>query len=120
MNLVGTIFDNKYQVIDILGRGGMSVVYLAKDIRLNKLWAIKQVSKNNSSTKCDLMAETNILKRLDHPALPRIVDIIDEEDNLFVVIDFIDGISLDKKMQQVANIDEDTIVEWAKQILMLI
>lgn len=119
MNLVGTLFENKYQVIDVLGRGGMSTVYLAKDINLQKLWAIKEVNKNFKSgdgIKVDLMAETNILKRLDHSALPRIVDIIDKEDYIYVVLDFIDGISLDKQLEQHGAFDETTVIEWAKQI----
>ena len=37
----GTIIDEKYQVLDIIGKGGMSVVWLARDKRLGKLWAIK-------------------------------------------------------------------------------
>ncbi|WP_084156402.1 serine/threonine-protein kinase [Clostridium akagii] len=119
MDLVGTLFENKYQVIDVLGKGGMSTVYLAKDINVQKLWAIKEVNKNFKSgdgLKVDLMAETNILKRLDHSALPRIVDIIDKKDNIYVVLDFIDGVSLDRKLQQQGVIDEETVIDWAKQI----
>jgi serine/threonine protein kinase len=116
MDLVGTLFENKYQVIDVLGKGGMSTVYLAKDIHIQKLWAIKQVNKDINSNRIDLMAETNILKKLDHSALPRIVDIIDKQDSVYVVLDFIDGISLDKKLQQVKIIDEETVIDWAKQI----
>ena len=72
MDLIGRIFENKYQILDVLGRGGMSTVYLAKDINLQKLWAIKEVSVSTITSKSNLMAETNILKKLDHPALPRI------------------------------------------------
>lgn len=120
MNLVvNELFADRYQIIDVLGKGGMSTVYLAKDINIQKLWAIKQVEKNSQSgnlKKVDLMAETNILKKLDHPALPRIVDIIETEDNIYVVLDFIDGISLDKKLQMDGCEDEKTVIGWAKQI----
>ncbi|MDD3223250.1 MAG: protein kinase [Clostridium sp.] len=120
MNLVvNELFADRYQIIDVLGKGGMSTVYLAKDINIQKLWAIKQVEKNSQNgnlKKVDLMAETNILKKLDHPALPRIVDIIETEDNIYVVLDFIDGISLDKKLQMDGCEDEKTVIGWAKQI----
>lgn len=115
-DLVGTLFENKYKIIDVLGKGGMSIVYLAKDVHIQKLWAIKEVSKTDNNSKVDLMAETNILKKLDHPALPRIVDIVNKPDSIYVILDFIDGISLDKKLQEDGVVDEKTVIEWAKQI----
>lgn len=116
MNLVGALFENKYQIIDILGIGGMSTVYLAKDIKTQKLWAIKQIRKNLYNAKVDLMAETNLLKRLDHPALPKIIDIIYKDDYIYFVLDFIDGISLDKKLSEEGNFNEATVLSWLKQI----
>ena len=116
MDLIGRIFENKYQILDILGRGGMSTVYLAKDIKLQKLWAIKEVSISTINSKSNLMAETNILKKLDHPALPRIVDIITKKDRIYVVLDYIDGISLDIQLQEVRIIEEKTVIDWAKQV----
>lgn len=121
MNLTGTMFDDKYQIIGKLGSGGMSTVYLAKDIKLQKLWAIKEVKKqagkaNANTNRVDLMAETNILKKLDHPALPRIVDIVNTDSSIFVVLDYIEGISLDKKLKECKAVDEETALYWAKQI----
>ncbi|WP_298838343.1 serine/threonine-protein kinase [Clostridium sp.] len=116
MDMIGSVFEDKYQILDILGRGGMSTVYLAKDIKLQKLWAIKEVSISTINSKSNLMAETNILKKLDHPALPRIVDIITKEDRIYLVLDYIDGISLDIQLQEVGIIEEKTVIDWAKQI----
>ncbi|URZ04989.1 Serine/threonine-protein kinase PknD [Clostridium felsineum] len=119
LDLVNEVFENKYKIVDLLGKGGMSTVYLAKDIKLQKFWAIKEVSANLNDTsklKIDLLAETNILKKLDHPALPRIVDIIKRDKNLYIVMDFIDGISLDKFIHKKGAIDEKTVLDWAKQI----
>ncbi|AAK78384.1 protein kinase [Clostridium acetobutylicum] len=119
LNLVNEIFENKYKIIDILGKGGMSTVYLAKDIKLQKFWAIKEVSNNINDTsklKVDLLAETNILKKLDHPALPRIVDIIKRDESLYIVMDFIDGVSLDKFIHKNGAINEKVVLDWAKQI----
>ncbi|MBU3101262.1 MULTISPECIES: serine/threonine-protein kinase [Clostridium] len=116
MELIGKIFENKYQILDVLGKGGMSTVYLAKDIKLQKLWAIKEVSVSTINSKSNLMAETNILKKLDHPALPRIVDIITIDDSIYLVLDYIDGISLDIQLQEVGMFEEKTVIDWAKQI----
>ena len=45
MTEIGTIIDGKYKILNEIGRGGMSVVYLAMDERLNKQWAIKEIRK---------------------------------------------------------------------------
>ena len=59
----------------------MSVVYLAMDIRLNKLCAVKAVRKlgvkNFEVVKQSLLAEIGMLKSFDHPNLPKIIDVID-------------------------------------------
>lgn len=45
MTNIGTVIDNKYEILKEIGHGGMSVVYLAMDKRLNKQWAVKEIKK---------------------------------------------------------------------------
>ena len=92
----GSIIDNKYEILKEIGRGGMSIVYLAMDKRLNKQWAIKEIRKDarDEYSKVNVQAlikEANLMKRLDHPALPRIVDIIDDGELIYIVMDYIEG-----------------------------
>ena len=65
---VGSVVDGKYVILREIGRGGMSVVYLALNERANKTWAIKEVRKNGATdfetTRQGLIAETNNLKKL--------------------------------------------------------
>lgn len=89
----GHILDNKYEVLKTLGQGGMSTVYLCKNVRLGNLWAIKEIKKKLEGYM-DFSAEPNILKNLSHPGIPRIVDIFHEEDNLYIVEDYIEGQTL--------------------------
>ena len=93
---VGTVLDGKYEILKQIGKGGMSIVYLAMDKRLNKQWAVKEIrktasGKNNEVVVNSLLAEANLMKRLDHPALPRIVDIIDNGQTIYVIMDYIEG-----------------------------
>ena len=71
---VGSLFDGRYKIIKILGEGGMSKVYLGENIKLGTLWVIKEFKKH-SDRKIDFYVGPNILKKLSHPALPRIFDI---------------------------------------------
>ena len=112
---IGMVFEDKYRILKKLGQGGMSKVYLAENIKVGTLWAIKEISKH-SDMKVDFLVEPNILKKLDHPALPRIFDIIEDENCIYVVVDYIDGVSLDKKLEDDGKFNEAIVIEWAKQL----
>lgn len=109
------LVDGKYRILNVIGTGGMSTVYLAKNVKLDTLWAIKKINKNSNSV-VDLMIEPNILKKLNHPALPRIFDIIEDESSIYIIEDYIEGIPLDKKLLRCGRLPEQTVVEWAIQI----
>lgn len=121
MTEIGTIIDGKYEILKEIGRGGMSIVYLAMDKRLNKQWAVKEIRKKGSGKNDEvvvnsLLAEANMMKKLDHPSLPRIVDIIDNGITIYVVMDYIEGESLDKILSEYGAQPEELVVNWAKQL----
>ena len=121
MTEIGTVIDGKYEILREIGRGGMSVVYLAMDTHLNKQWAVKEIRKKGSGKNDEivvnsLLAEANMMKRLDHPALPRIVDIIDNGITIYVVMDYIEGESLDKILLEYGAQPEERVINWAMQI----
>lgn len=118
---IGTVIDGKYEILTEIGHGGMSVVYLAMDTHLNKQWAVKEIrkkgnGKNDEIVVNSLLAEANLMKRLDHPSLPRIVDIIDNGQTIFVVMDYIEGESLDKVINEYGAQPEELVIGWAKQL----
>ncbi|WP_238537726.1 serine/threonine-protein kinase [Sporolactobacillus vineae] len=112
---IGQIFEDKYEILKVLGQGGMGKVYLARHVKLGTLWAIKQVNKE-SDVSVDLLAEPNIMKQLNHPRLPRIFDIVDTSEAIFIVVDYVQGESLDKVLKRAGKIPEPVLVAWAKQI----
>lgn len=118
---IGSVIDGKYEILTEIGKGGMSVVYLAMDTHLNKQWAIKEIRKKGSGKNDEivvnsLLAEANLMKRLDHPSLPRIVDIIDNGITIYVVMDYIEGESLDKILNEYGAQPEDLVIGWGKQL----
>lgn len=121
MTNIGTVIDGKYEILKEIGRGGMSVVYLAMDKHLNKQWAVKEIrkrgnGKNDEIVVNSLLAEANMMKKLDHPSLPRIVDIIDNGVTIYVVMDYIEGESLDKILNEHGVQPEELVIAWAKQL----
>lgn len=118
---IGSVIDGKYEILTEIGHGGMSVVYLAMDTHLNKQWAVKEIKKRGKAKTDEivvnsLLAEANLMKRLDHPAIPRIVDIIDNGVTIYVVMDYIEGESLDKILSEFGAQPEELVIGWAKQL----
>ena len=100
----GSVIDGKYKILYQIGRGGMSRVYLAINEKANKTWAVKEVRRDETvdeqMVRRRLMAETELLKRLRNPHLPRIVDVIDKEGSLLIVMDYIEGNSLESLLAE--------------------
>lgn len=115
---IGTLIDKKYKIIKKIGQGGMSTVYLAKDNRVDKLWAVKEVKKysndkNSQITAASLLTEAKLIKKLDHPALPHIIDVIEDDETIYLVMDYIEGKPLDVVLDKQGIIPQQIVIEWA-------
>uniref|UniRef100_UPI004056C384 serine/threonine protein kinase n=1 Tax=Agathobacter sp. TaxID=2021311 RepID=UPI004056C384 len=119
---IGSLVDDKYRILTKVGQGGMSVVYLAINEKANKQWAVKEVRKEGITAekfevvKQGLVAETDILKKLNHPNLPSIIDVIDEDDSFIIIMDYIEGNALDKALTEYGAQPQENVIEWAKQL----
>ena len=119
MTEIGTILDGKYEILKMIGKGGMSYVYLAIDNRLKKQWAIKEVRMNGQNINLmigRLVSETNILKKIDHPVIPRIVDILQENDLLYVVMDYVEGRTMAEVLLEEGAQPQEKVIEWGIQL----
>ena len=122
---IGALVDGKYKVLNQIGQGGMSIVYLAINERANKTWAIKEIRKEGvrdfEVVRQGLIAEINILKELKHKYLPSIVDIIDEGPSFLIVMDYIQGKSLKEILREALMskglpIGLADVISWGKQL----
>lgn len=117
---IGTLIDNKYKVLNVIGRGGMSTVYLAMNERANKQWAIKEFRKDDvEKSKISINSirtETELLKKLSHPNLPSIVDIIDYEGSVLIIMDYIEGNTLKMAIDEYGPQPQDLVINWALQL----
>ena len=117
---IGSVVDGKYKILNMIGQGGMSTVYLAMNERANKQWAIKEVRKdgvqNFDVVRQGLIVETDMLKKLHHPSLPSIIDVIDADDTFLIVMDYIEGISLKQALWETGAQPQELVIEWAKEL----
>lgn len=119
----GTIVGGKYTIDKVLGHGGMSVVYLAHDAN-GACYAIKDVervgtdrhSSNQNVYTQSLAAEGKMLKNLSNPHLPKIYDILEDVNSFMMVMDYVEGKSLDKVIEETGPQAVEDIYAWAIQI----
>lgn len=116
----GTVLDNKYELLKQIGSGGLSTVYLARDIRLNKMWAVKvvQAKRNNQSNPIfnSVIQEAQMMKSFSHPAIPNIIDIVACQNFVAIVMDYVEGETLETIVEEYGAQPVDRVVDWAKQI----
>lgn len=116
----GAVIGGRYKIIKVIGRGGMGTVYLAEHYLLGQKWAIKEFHKesqiNGGLIRQSLLTETNILKKLCHPNLPQIIDVIQTKEKVFLVMEYIEGITLTEIIETWGAQKETQVIKWAKEI----
>lgn len=117
---IGSLINGTYRILNKVGQGGMSVVYMAMNERANKTWAVKEVRKEGVQdfevVRQGLIVETELLKGLNHDHLPSIVDVIDTEDSFLLVMDFIEGRTLKVILDEEGAQPQEHVIDWAKQL----
>lgn len=116
-----TVIGGRYRILTQIGKGGMSTVYLALDTSLNKQWAVKEIKQVTDPVKRDMIiksitVEANMIKRFDHPSIPRIVDLIDDHGILYVIMDYVEGRTLADILKSEGPQPEDRVVDWGVQL----
>lgn len=95
---VGTVVRDRYQVEAMLGKGGFGAVYLVRDTRVHgNLFALKELVDNSKKERDRFAFECEVLKRLDHPALPRVYRVFEDDANnrAYMLMDYIEGANLE-------------------------
>lgn len=116
----GMLIKGRYEIRELIGKGGMSQVFRARDRVTGADLAIKEALKSDKkdvqTAELGLSVEGNLLKRLSNPHLPRIYDVIEENDDIMIVMDYVKGQSLDKVLAQYGPIPMVQVIEWGIQI----
>jgi len=110
--MVNIALGNRYRIIKKLGKGGRGSVYLCHDNKLHKNWAVKELEEPSDLERS---MELELLKTISCNAFPRIVDIVKENGRVFLVMDYVEGITLKEKMRYQVLTEKD-VLPWAKEI----
>ena len=116
---IGRLLDNRYEILEILGTGGMAVVYKARCHRLNRLVAIKILKDEfarDEEFRRRFHAEGEAVAMLSHPNIVQIFDVSTSESANFIVMELIDGISMKQYMEKKGVLNWKETLHFAMQI----
>lgn len=103
---------DRYKMIKAIGEGSFGKVYLAHDERMDRRVAIKLVKLNENTIN-----EFSILKKLDHKGLPRVYDFIKSDDTAYIVMEYIEGISMKEYLDSKGILSVELTIDIIKQLI---
>ena len=114
-----TVLNNRYRILEQLGRGGMGAVYRAHDANLDVEVAVKENFFVSEESARQFQREAHLLFELRHPALPRVIDhFIAEDQGQYLVMDYIEGDDADQLLKlNEGPLEEGLVIPWGLQIL---
>ena len=116
---IGKMLDNRYEILERIGTGGMAIVYKAKCHRLNRLVAVK-ILKSDLAQDEDFRrrfnAESQAVAQLSHPNIVSVYDVSKGGDIEYIVMELIDGITLKQYMEQKQVLNWREALHFATQI----
>lgn len=119
-NIVGSVLDNSYRVLRLLGKGGTFRVYLVEDVSSGGLFAAKMCFKEDekySSVVRDMVfKETSAVKELNHPMIPKIYEIIETDGYLCIIEEYITGETLEAIVNKESAQEPEKVIEWGLQL----
>lgn len=124
---LGTVLQNRYRILDVLGVGGMSTVYKARDLRfttVDRVCAVKEMFNSSEDAKLrqlrlsNFQREASLLATLTHSAIPRIYDYFEQQGTIYLVLEVITGHDLETILSQRGEaFPEAQVVDWAIHLL---
>jgi len=119
MNAPETISNGRYRIEGTLGRGAQGTVYLARDTHLERAVALKSVGRGRDAADRAhrLLAEARTLGQLNHPHLATVFDALEHNGSHYLVLEYVEGETVDACLRRSGALDRDTAVGIALQVL---
>lgn len=115
---IGKILDDRYEIIELIGSGGMANVYKALCHRLNRYDAVKIMRDEtaaNTELRCRFRAESQAVAMLSHPNIVSVYDVSHSDDVEYIVMELIDGITLKQYLQKKSVLDPSEVLDFTIQ-----
>lgn len=93
MDILHTVLKDRYCILEQIGKGGSGTVYLAKDMNLGVLRAVKEIPS-------DCRKEADMMLKLSHPLLPGVADYVEDGERCYIIMEYIKGKSLGQYLKE--------------------
>ena len=113
IGLTGMILKMRYCIVEEIGSGGEGHLYLARDMELGNYWAVKELPISKKR-------EAKLLRLLEHPSIPRMVDYIETEEACYLVMEFIRGKSLGQLQREGHVFTAEEILNYGDTVLQVL
>lgn len=112
------IIDGKYRILKCINRSSLVSDYLAMNERINRECAVKVYdnSGKNSAIKDIIMNESLAMIKLNHPAIPKIYDIVEDKGRIFIIREYVQGEALDTILKNNGAQPVDRVLDWSRQL----
>ena len=117
---IGKMLDNRYEILERIGTGGMAVVYKTRDQRLNRLVAVKVLKPDlaqDEDFRRRFNAESQAVAQLSHPNIVSVYDVSRGGDTEYIVMELIDGITLKQYMEKRGQLNWRESLHFITQIM---
>jgi serine/threonine protein kinase len=113
----GVLLHKRYRISKTLGKGGMGMVYLAEDISLNHMVAVKENYGTGEESTDQFLQEAKLLAALRHPNLPRVTDYFIEGRLQYLVMDYLPGDDLQTVLEREGRRPVEMVMKWAENLV---
>ena len=110
INLTGMILKMRYCILEQVGAGGEGHLYLARDMELGNYWAVKELPLEKKR-------EARLLRLLEHPSIPRMVDYVENGDHCYLIMEYIRGKSLGQMLKEGHVFAVDELLSYGDTVL---
>lgn len=117
---INNVVGGRYFVLEQIGKGGFSNVFKVRDVYTGEIYALKQYETSDPANRKNLLEgmerELNVLKYVSHPVLPKIYNLIKEDDIFFLVMEYVEGINLKKYVETKGVLRKKQFVSVMNQV----
>ena len=109
IDLTGIILKSRYCILEKISKGGEGSVYLARDMELGTLWAVKEIPLTHKR-------EAKLLRLFSHPSMPKMIDYVEQDEYCYIIMEYIQGKSLKWYISQGKRFSPEEVMRMGMEI----